>query len=71
MHLSPKIFFLLFTLFLIFTFHVSCGGCGCAEGLPLFEGFGVFLGSISHFKDSPPGTIKKVVERVHTDLGVR
>lgn len=36
-----------------------------------FEGFGIHLGSIDHFANSPNGTVQKVIDKVYDDLLIR
>jgi len=41
---------------------------GCDE---MFEGFGIYLGSVNHFETSPPGMVSKVFDKTYNDLGIR
>lgn len=63
---SIKLYLIVFTIFVHSVPEIST----CDEQMP-FEGFGIFLGSISHLKDSEAGTEERVMEKVYHDLGIR
>jgi hypothetical protein len=57
------------SFYLIFIVMFSASTLGCED--LLFEGFGIKLGSMKDFAQSPAGTVNKVLEQVYMDLGVR
>jgi len=64
--LAKSVFLVIFIIFACFIPKTRA----CDEQMP-FEGFGIFLGSISHLKDSEAGTEERVMEKVYHDLGIR